>query len=78
MIRLLRISGYQDNVPTQYGIKDHVDGVLFENQFAATKGNETAKVWLPNGKISWSLDCIGKDLWVEYGPKGQVVSCLIK
>ena len=78
MVKLLRITGYQENVTTQFGPRDHVDGILFENQFAATQGNETTKEWLPVGKISWSLDVIGKDLYVEYGPKGRISSCLIK
>jgi len=78
MVKLLRITGYQENVPTQYGPRDHVDGILFDNQFSATVGNETTKEWLPAGKIAWSQDVIGKDLYVEYGPKGRIVSCLIK
>ena len=78
MVKLLRITGYQENIPTKYGPSDHVEGILFENQYSNTQGNETAKEWIPCGKIAWSLDVIGKDLYVEYGPKGRIVSCLIK
>ena len=78
MVKVLRIYGYNAGVAAKYGNQDIVHGIAYVNDYSTTKGYEARTIWLPSGKINWSDDCIGKDLYVEYGYRGRIESCLVK
>lgn len=78
MVKVLRIYGYQTDINTRYGSQSKINGIAYANRYQASKGRECAEVWIPGNTPGINDSIIGKDLYVEYGPRNSIVSLEIK
>lgn len=81
MYKFMMITNYRENIPSQYGTKNVLNGLLYHNIDERVVGRQNYTIWVNEKhplKQYLKPEYVGKDLYIQFGPNGYIEKCEVK